>query len=110
MQDCQVCCTCKGKKGCSTCVCKCYGFFKFQETDFDYSELPDWEVGSIKILYREQIKVFYSKVENAEQDGYTDYKSTVFSNKKGFLYSFTGLRGDARTLYKNIKSGKEQRV
>jgi hypothetical protein len=34
----------------------------------------------------------------------------VFSNKNGFLYSFSGLRGDARILYKDIKKGKEKRV
>jgi hypothetical protein len=34
----------------------------------------------------------------------------VFSNKNGYLYSFTGLRGDAKTLYKQIKEGKEKRV
>jgi hypothetical protein len=34
----------------------------------------------------------------------------VFSNKNGYLYSFTGLRGDAKTLYKAIKEGREKRV
>ena len=34
----------------------------------------------------------------------------MFSNKKGFLYSFTGLRGDARNLYKKVVSGNEKRV
>ena len=108
-QDCTLCCICKRQKGCD-CVCKCYGFFKYQTTDFDYAELPQWNPDSIKILYRENIRVFYSKVEFAQQDNYTEYNPTVFSNKKGFLYSFTGLRGDARTLYREIKSGKESRV
>jgi len=54
--------------------------------------------------------VFYNKVQNATQDGYTDFKQLNFSNKNGYLYSFTGLRGDAKRLYHNIKQGKEKRV
>ncbi len=65
---------------------------------------------SIKIIYRDRIKVFYSKVKDAEFDGYTDFKQLCFSNKNGFLYSFTGLRGDAKRLYKRIMKGEEKRV
>lgn len=68
------------------------------------------EGASIKILYRDRIKVFYSKVKEAEFDGYTDFKQLCFSNKNGFLYSFTGLRGDAKRLYKKIMKGEEKRV
>jgi hypothetical protein len=68
------------------------------------------EEGNIKILYRDRIKVFYSKVKDAEFDGYTDFKNLNFSNKNGFLYSFTGLRGDAKKLYKKINKGEEKRV
>lgn len=72
--------------------------------------MPSFEAGDIKILYRENIRVFYNKVQFAQQDGYKEYKQSVFSNKNGYLYSFTGLRGDAKTLYKSIKEGKERRV
>ena len=34
----------------------------------------------------------------------------MFTNKNGYLYSFTGLRGDAKALYKAVKDGKEKRV
>jgi hypothetical protein len=51
---------------------------------------------SIKILYRDRIRVFYSTVEAALQDGYRDYDTSCYSEKKGYLYSFTGLRGDAK--------------
>jgi hypothetical protein len=34
----------------------------------------------------------------------------LFSNKNGYLYSFTGLRGDAKRLYKSIQKGEEKRV
>ena len=109
--DCQLCCGCetKSKNSCD-CVCKCYGFFKYEPTEFDYKEMPNFEAGDIKILYRENIRVFYNKVQFAQQDGYKEYKQSVFSNKNGYLYSFTGLRGDAKTLYKSIKEGKERRV
>jgi hypothetical protein len=73
--------------------------------------LPDhFDEGNIKILYRDRIKVFYSKVKDAEFDGYTDFKALSFSNKNGFLYSFTGLRGDAKKLYKSVMKGEEKRV
>ena len=71
---------------------------------------PKFAEGQITILYRDRIKVFYSKVSYAIADGYTDYKSQCFRNKNGYLYSFTGLRGDARKLYKNISSHKEIKI
>ena len=69
-----------------------------------------WEQGSIQILYRDSIKVFYKTVESANQDGYTNFDSRRFGHKKGLLYSFTGLRGDARDLYKSVVGGQEDRV
>jgi len=54
--------------------------------------------------------VFYNKVQQAMNDGYTEFKQLNFSNKNGYLYSFTGLRGDAKRLYHNIKSDREKRV
>lgn len=46
----------------------------------------------------------------AQAEGYADFKGLQYSNKNGFLYSFTGLRGDAKRLYKAIKNGSETRV
>ena len=37
-------------------------------------DIMTMEGASIKILYRDRIKVFYSKVKDAEFDGYTDFK------------------------------------
>lgn len=54
--------------------------------------------------------MFYSKVESAVQAGYTDFNETCFSRKKGYLYSFTGLRGDAKKLYTAVTKGDEKRV
>jgi hypothetical protein len=54
--------------------------------------------------------VFYKRVEDAEKEGYGHYKKSDFTNSNGYLYSFTGLRGDAKALYQDVTSGKEQRV
>lgn len=70
----------------------------------------DFENTDIKILYREDIKVFYKRVQDAENDGYTNYQKSDFANSNGYLYSFTGLRGDAKELYKAVVSGEEKRV
>lgn len=56
-------------------------------------------------MYRDNIKIFYKKVLDAENDGYTNYNKSDFSNSNGYLYSFTGLRGDAKNLYQSIVSG-----
>lgn len=73
-------------------------------------DFPKFEDGQITILYKERIKIFYGKVSKAVEDGYTDYKPHCFKNKNGYLYSFTGLRGDARKLYKDIIDQNEKRV
>jgi hypothetical protein len=62
------------------------------------------------ILYRDDIKVFYAKVKEAIEDGYTNFKPSDFTNENGYLYSFTGLRGDAKELYRSISKGQEKRV
>lgn len=54
--------------------------------------------------------MFYGTVTAAKNDGYTDFNDYVFSNKNGFVYSYTGLRGDAKFLYRQIKRGEEKRV
>jgi hypothetical protein len=54
--------------------------------------------------------VFYKQVQDAEHDNYTNYKKADFQNNNGYLYSFTGLRGDAKELYKSVVEGKEKRL
>ena len=72
--------------------------------------MPDYAEADIEILYREQIKVFYNKVSDAEKDGYDQFASDQFSKKDGYLYSFSGLRGDAKDLYLKVMRGQEKRV
>ena len=84
--------------------------FDYDDWKFDYSSLPQFEEGSIEILFREQIKVFYNKVSDAEKDGDNEFETDKFSKKDGYLYSFSGLRGDAKDLYLRIMRGQEKRV
>lgn len=78
-ESCSRCCACqytrgKGSKQKCTCVCRCFGFFRYQDWGFDYEEgIPDWEPGDIKILYRDKIKVFYKRVADAAKDGYRSF-------------------------------------
>ena len=74
--NCHECCTCtdakKKKDPKCSCLCKCFGFFSYKDWEFDYeNELPKhFEEGSIKILYRDRIRVFYSTVKAAKEDNY----------------------------------------
>lgn len=54
--------------------------------------------------------MFYKRVQDAQQDGYSNFKPADFSNANGYLYSFTGLRGDAKELYRQVVRGEEKRV
>ena len=72
--------------------------------------LPKFEDADITILYKDRIKVFFNKVSDAMESGYKEYKSYCFKNKNGYLYSFTGLRADAKKLYTDITNGSEKRV
>jgi len=114
---CCECCDCseakKAKNPKCDCLCKCWGYFQPYE-DWGYDEATDMPnhlgEGSIKILYRDKIRVFYGTVTHAKQDGYNDFSEHIFSNKNGFVYSYTGLRGDAKALYRKVKRGDEKRV
>ena len=68
LDNCARCCTChlvkKAKKGPKVkcqCICRCFGFFKYQDWGFDYkNDLLKFDEGDIKIIYRDKIRVFYS--------------------------------------------------
>ena len=54
-----------------TCVCKCFGYFKYDEwpnLDMEGDDklvLPEFGPGDIKILYRDRIKVFFKTTKAA---------------------------------------------
>ena len=52
--------------------------------------------------------MFYPKVSDAAKDDYRSFAPGSFSKPGGFLYAFTGLRGDAKCLYLQIKKGQER--
>lgn len=41
--------------------------------------------------------MFFKNAQDAEAAGYTDYDQE--RDKDGYVYAFTGLRGDAKQLY-----------
>ena len=108
------CCICgaksSGKKEPCLCSCTCYGQFSNDVWRYSAGHRLTFSDGDITILYRDRVKVFYSKVRLALADGYTDFDRRVYSKMDGYLYSFTGLRGDAKSLYKKVVAGTERRV
>ncbi len=59
-------------------------------------------------MHRDAIRVFYKNPELARKDGYK-FEDGMFS-EKGYVYPYTGLRGDAKHLYGEVSKGKEKRV
>lgn len=64
----------------------------------------------VQILYRDKIKVYYNSVVLAQADQYTDYDAKLDVSKGGIVFPFTGIRGDAKELYRKIKKGLEPRI
>lgn len=93
-------------------TCHCFGAFKAKHI-WQYDKVkhyPQFDDAQITIVYKERVKVFYNRVSAGVADGYSDYNPKCFTNKNGYLYSFTGLRGDAKRLYQDIVKRKEKRV
>ena len=59
---------------------------------------------NVHIIHRGKIKVYYKSREDAILDGYWDFTSDDV-NKKGVVFPFIGLRGDAKELYWAVKRG-----
>ena len=68
------------------------------------------EEGSIKILFRDKIRVFYDTVGEAKNNGYHDFDPEDFPKSSCILYGYTGLRGDAKALHKSVLKGEEKRI
>ena len=63
INGCKDCCLCIKQKATCSCACSCFGTINYKDWEFDYTRLPThFEVGSVKILYRDKIKVFYPTV------------------------------------------------
>jgi hypothetical protein len=100
----------KRELNCMKCsqTCKCYGEVK-KRLWHEYPEEENVEL-EVKILYRDEIKVYYPSEEEASLDGYKCYDPRTACNKQGKIYPFIGIRGDAKELYKKILNGEEKRV
>ena len=92
---------------------KCYclgGHIVYRENEFDYDKyIPKHlEEGSIKIVHRDRVRVFYDTVNQAKRDKYNDFDKKLFPKGTCIVYGYTGLRGDAKEMYKN--QSKEKRI
>ena len=65
-------------------------------------------LSATRFLNRSFIKVFYSTKREADNDSYNDIGQ--INKITGQIHPFEGLRGDAKALYKDIRTGKESRV
>lgn len=62
---------------------------------------------SVTMLHRTPVRVFYASKREADADNYRDFAQT---NRYGQVHAFAGLRGDAKTLHREIIHGRETRV
>jgi len=113
-EGCANCCQCLNPsaklKNCD-CECLCLGSkINYRENDFDYETMlpTHLEKGSIQILYRDKIRVFYDTVGAAKRDDYHLFDKKLFPKSSCILYGYTGLRGDAKDMYRDV--GKEPRI
>jgi len=102
-------------KDCKVCAeksyCNCLGYFEYKEWNIDINtDLPLLHEGSIKILHRSMPKVYYTSVNEALEDGYTDFDQNEFQDPKGEIFVFSGIKSDARKLWLNIRNKEEKRV
>jgi hypothetical protein len=94
-------------------MCKCLSTFSYGDwSTLDETQLPQFreDIDEITILYRDRIRVYYKNIEKAQADGYNEFDKEKFAKANGYVYAFTGLRGDAKQMYQDIKSGKEKTV
>lgn len=63
----------------------------------------------ICILHRSSIKVFYATKAEADRDDYFD-SSTCINKVTGQINPFGGIRGDAKELWRMIRSNREPRI
>ncbi len=66
--------------------------------------------GSIEIVRRSNVRLFYESVAEAHADHYKFDPVQDVCPKTGRVYRYSGLREDAKTLYKAIVAQQEPRV
>lgn len=64
----------------------------------------------VTIVYRKQIKVHFSNVQQAAQEQYSSFDPKLDLSQGGIVYPFTGIRGDSKDLWMRINKGLEPHV
>lgn len=64
----------------------------------------------ICILHRSSIKVFYGTMADADHDNYHEYANYTINKITGQINPFGGIRGDAKELWRNIRTSRETRI
>lgn len=64
----------------------------------------------ICLLHRSAIRVFYATRHDAEHDHYFDPNTMCVNKITGQINTFGGIRGDAKELWKAVRSGRETRM
>lgn len=59
--------------------------------------------GSIALLHRRPLRVFYPSAQAALDEGYTEFGPQDICPVSGFVYRFAGFRTDSRDLVMNVK-------
>ena len=61
----------------------------------------------VAIVYRKQIKVHFSTIQQAAQELYQSFDPKLDLSQGGIVYPFTGIRGDAKDLWMRVNKGVE---
>ena len=77
-----------------------------QENGVDSSPIVEFMAREISLVHRSPIRCFYATAKEALTDGAT----FCSQDRSGAINTFSGLRTDAKALYKAIKAGKESRI
>jgi hypothetical protein len=59
--------------------------------------------GSIQILHRRPLRIFYPSSEAALADGYTEFEPRDICPVSGFVFRFAGFRTESRDLIMNVR-------
>lgn len=71
------------------------------DEEFEFND-PDGDGGQIHMLHRGPMRVFYESRTQAEAEGYHAFGTQDICPVTGHVFEIAGLRGDARTLYRDI--------
>jgi hypothetical protein len=63
---------------------------------------------NVQIIYRNQIKIHYATQKLAQEDCYSSFDPLLDLSRGGIVYPFTGIRGDAKDLWRKVSKGEEK--